>query len=109
MKHSTLVALMAIHDSDPARTRSDRETLQKLFGLTDVALVNKPVERVISFEEAAKRLNRTTRTVHLLARRGMLRKARMPGCTRCAGVLASDMDALLASMAGGPERELEGG
>lgn len=40
MKHSTLVVLMAIHDSDPARTRSDRETLQKLFGLTDVALVS---------------------------------------------------------------------
>lgn len=98
MKNSTLVALMAIHDSDPARTRSDRETLQKMFGLTDVAFVSKPVERVISFEEAAKRLNRTTRTVHLLARRGRLRKARMPGCTRCAGALTSDLDNLLAKM-----------
>jgi hypothetical protein len=49
MKHSTLVALMAILDSDPARTRSDREKLQKLFGLTDVAVVSKPVDHVISF------------------------------------------------------------
>ncbi len=98
MKHSTLVALMAIYDSDPARTSSDRETLQKLFGLSDSAVVSKPVERVISFVDAAKRLNRTTRTIHLLARRGVLRKARMPGCTRAAGVLVSDLDALLASM-----------
>lgn len=99
MNHSTVMALMANHDSDPAWTRSDREKLQKLFGLTDVALVSKPVERVISFEEAAKRLNRTFRTVHLLARRGRLSKARIPGCTRCAGVLSSDLDALFAGMA----------
>ena len=98
MKHSTLVALMAIYDSDPARTQSDRETLQKLFGLSDSAVVSKPVERVVSFVEAAKRMNRTPRALHLLARQGRLRKAKLPGGIRAAGVLASDLDALLASM-----------
>ena len=98
MRHSTLVALMAIYDSDPARTQSDRETLQKLFGLSDGAVANKPVERVVSFVEAAKRMNRTPRALHLLARQGRLRKAKLPGGTRAAGVLASDLDALLASM-----------
>ncbi|MEI7902059.1 MAG: hypothetical protein WCK89_17540 [bacterium] len=57
MRHSTLVALMAIYGSDPARTRSNRETLQKLFGLTDNAVASKPAERVVCFAEAAKRLS----------------------------------------------------
>ena len=98
MKTATLTALRAIYDSDPARTRADREALLKTLGLTDGPEAARPVDKLVAFEEAAKRLNRTTRTVHLLARRGVLRKARMPGCTRCAGVLASDLDALLAGM-----------
>jgi hypothetical protein len=35
----------------------------------------------------------------MMARRGVLRKAKLPGGTRCAGVLASDLDRLLAAMA----------
>ena len=98
MKNSTLVAMKAIYDSDPARTRSDRETLQKLLGLSDGTVACKPAERVICFEEVAKRLNRSSRSIHMLARQGILRKAKLPGCNRAAGVLASDLDALLASM-----------
>ena len=98
MKTATLTALRAIYDSDPARTRADREALLKTLGLTDGPEVARPVDKLVAFEEAAKRLNRTTRTVHLLARRGVLRKAKMPGGVRCAGVLASDLDALLANM-----------
>ena len=98
MKTTTLTAMRAIYESDPARTRADREALMKTLGLTDGPEAARPVDKLVAFEEAAKRLNRTTRTVHLLARRGVLRKARMPGCTRCAGVLASDLDALLANM-----------
>ncbi|HNX36711.1 MAG TPA: hypothetical protein PKM57_18975 [Kiritimatiellia bacterium] len=98
MKTTTLTAMRAIYESDPARTRADRELLLKTLGLTDCQEAARPAEKLVAFEEAAKRLNRTTRTVHLLARRGVLRKARMPGCTRCAGVLASDLDTLLANM-----------
>jgi hypothetical protein len=98
MKTTTLTAMRAIYDSDPARTRADRELLMKTLGLTDGAEAARPADKLVAFEEAAKRLNRTTRTVHLLARRGVLRKAKMPSGVRCAGVLASDLDALLANM-----------
>ncbi len=98
MKTTTLTAMRAIYESDPARTRADREALLKTLGLAESQEAARPAEKLVAFEEAAKRLNRTTRTVHLLARRGVLRKARMPGCTRCAGVLASDLEALLANM-----------
>ena len=98
MKTTTLTAMRAIYESDPARTRADKELLMKTLGLMDGVEAARPADKLVAFEEAAKRLNRTTRTVHLLARRGVLRKAKMPGCTRCAGVLASDLDALLANM-----------
>lgn len=98
MKTTTLTAMRAIYESDPARTRADREALLKTLGLMDGAESARPADKLVAFEEAAKRLNRTTRTIHLLARRGVLRKARMPGGVRCAGVLASDLDALLANM-----------
>ncbi len=98
MKTTTLTAMRAIYESDPARTRADRELLLKTLGLADCQEAARPADKLVAFEEAAKRLNRTKRTVHLLARRGVLRKAKMPGGVRCAGVLASDLDALLANM-----------
>ena len=98
MKTATLTALKAIYESDPVRNRSDREVLIKLFGLDVVGDVRKPLDRVLSFSDAAARLHRTTRTVHLLVRRGVLRKARMPGSQRACGVLASDFDKFLESM-----------
>ena len=101
MKTTTLTAMKAIYESDPARTRADRELLMKTLGLDDGKGAEKPADRVVGFAEAARRLNRTPRAVHLLARRGALRKAKMPGGVRCAGVLASDLDALLAGMVGG--------
>jgi len=101
MKTSTLVAIKAIFESDPARTSADRQMLLRTLGLEEPGEPCRPADKVVSFEEAAKRLNRTTRTVHLLARRGALRKAKMPGCVRCAGVLASDLEALLVRMVEG--------
>ena len=106
MKTTTLTALKAIYDSDPARTRGDREMLLKTLGLSDGTPVGKPADKVIGFEEAAQRLNRTPRAVHLLARRGVLRKAKLPGGIRAAGVLASDLDALLAGMVEGGSLEV---
>ena len=66
MKTTTLTAMRAIYESDPARTRADRELLLKTLGLTDCQEAARPAEKLVAFEEAAKRLNRTTRTVHLL-------------------------------------------
>lgn len=98
MKPSQLVALRAVYDNDPCRTRADREALLRAFGLTANGNGSEPADKLISFAEAAARLNRSPRSIHLLARRGVLRKARLPGFTRCSGVLASDLDKLLAGM-----------
>ena len=103
MKTTTLTAMRAIYESDPARTRADRESLLKTLGLAEGCSAARQAEKLIGFEEAARRLNRTPRAVHLLARRGVLRKAKLPGGIRAAGVLASDLDALLANMVEGGE------
>ena len=101
MKTTTLTAMRAIYESDPARTRADREALLKTLGLAEGCSAARQAEKLIGFEEAALRLNRTPRAVHLLARRGVLRKAKLPGGIRAAGVLESDLEKLLAGMVEG--------
>jgi len=100
MKNATLVACKAILESDPVRNRADREALLRALGM-DEALPERPAEKILSFEEAASRLNRTERSIHYLARRGVIRKAKLPGYTRASGVLASDLDKLLKAAGGG--------
>lgn len=108
MKSSTLTALRAILEADPARSHADRDTLMRTLGLNANSNEAGPADMLVSFEDAAVRLNRSPRSIHLLARRGVLRKAKLPGFQRCSGVLASDIDKLLAGMVAekiGGERE----
>jgi len=100
MKTATLTAIRAVYESDPARSKDDRETLLRTLGLTEGTRAPAPCERMVSFEEAAERLNRTPATVHTLARRGILHKVVLPGFQRASGVLASDLENLLKSSAG---------
>jgi hypothetical protein len=97
MKTQTLVAMKAILESDPVRTKSDRAELQRALGLDEDAK-NATVtrERIVSFAEAADRLACTKRTLHNIVYRGGLTKVRLPGVTKAHGFLASDIDALLA-------------
>lgn len=99
MRSSTLVAIKAVFDSDPARSLADREIFLRTLGLTGGAKTDEPGEKILSFEDAAKRIGRTKATVHLLAKRGVLKKILFPGSTRCAGVLASDLDSFLKNSA----------
>jgi hypothetical protein len=98
MRTTTLTAMKAIYDSDPARTRSDKIQLLRTLGLEEEAMVaeKKQPDRVLSFREAAKRLNRTPVTLHMLARRGAFKKVLFPGSTRCAGIRESDIERLLS-------------
>ena len=98
MKNTTLTAMKAIYDSDPARTRGDKIQLLRTLGLEEEAMVaeKKQPDRVLSYDEAAKRLNRTKVTLHMLARRGAFKKVLFPGSTRCAGIRESDIERLLA-------------
>ena len=52
-------------------------------------------ERILSRAEVARRFNKTDRTVDQWARRGVLRKVRLPGSSRAVGFRASEVDALL--------------
>ncbi len=98
MKNTTLTAMKAIYDSDPARTRGDKIQLLRTLGLEEEAMVaeKKQPDRVLSFREAAKRINRSTVTLHEIARRGGFTKVIFPGSKRCAGIRESDVERLLA-------------
>jgi hypothetical protein len=93
MKSQTLVALAAILQSDPVRTERDRAELLKTLGVETGAA---PADRLLTFAQAAERLGRGVRIIHTLAARGALKKYTLPGGVRCAGVRASDIDALLS-------------
>lgn len=97
MKNSTLVAIKAVLDSDPPRTRTERETLLRTLGLDTGEVKAKEDDRIVSFGEAAQRLACTRRTLHNIVDRGGLNKVRFPGSTKARGFLASDIDALLAN------------
>jgi hypothetical protein len=94
MKTATLVALKAIVDSDPARSESDRTELRRILGLAETT--EAPSDKLLTFAQGAARLGRGKRIIHTLAARGVLKKYKMPGGVRCAGVRASDIDALLS-------------
>jgi hypothetical protein len=51
---------------------------------------------MLSFQEAAKRINRTKVTLHMLARRGAFKKTLFPGSTRCAGIRESEVERLMS-------------
>jgi hypothetical protein len=94
MKTSTLVALKAILLSDPVRTHADRDQLMRTLGLAE-GPAKVPPDRIIPIEEAAARLNRTKRSLHHLARQGVLKKFKIPGISRSCGVRESDLNALI--------------
>jgi|688.fasta_scaffold954400_1 hypothetical protein len=94
MKTATLTALRAILESDPPRSEKDRTELLATLGVETGAA---PADRLLTFAQAAERLGRGVRIIHTLAARGVLKKFCLPGGQRCAGVRASDIDALLSS------------
>ena len=101
MKSSTLVALRAILESDPPKSDKDRVELLNMLGIGTQP--DAPRDKILSFEDAAKRVGRSKRVIHLLARRGVLRKATFPGGQRAAGVRESDLVTLLERMGAGVE------
>jgi hypothetical protein len=98
MKTATLVALKAILEADPVRTHTDREQLMRTLGLAE-GPAQVPPDRIIPIEEAAARLNRTKRSLHQLARKGAIKKFKIPGLIRACGVRESDLNALIRGAA----------
>jgi hypothetical protein len=102
---TTLEAIKAILRSDPSVSEAERKRLLNILrkGL-DAEVKPKPTEQpaapvVVSYANAAARSNRSVRSIHQLCKQGLLSKCKLPGRTRAAGVLESELNALIAGSA----------
>ena len=96
MKQGTLVAIRAVIESDPPKSDKDRVEVLNALGLGTEP--DAPHDKLISFEDVAKRLGRSKRAVFMLARRGVIPRATFPGSQRAAGVRESDLQKLIEKM-----------
>lgn len=100
MNTQTLAGIAALIRADP--TVDTREGARLLAFLrqggspTTQQVVTSP-QRVIQRAEAARLLDRSLRYVDGIARRGLVRRVKMPGQKRAMGVRADDLNALIES------------
>jgi hypothetical protein len=98
MLATTRDAVRSILKTDPTLAAADRERL--FAALADRASTEAerpaPAPRIVSYSEAADRFACTPKHLHRLCAQGVLRKVRLPGRTRCRGILESDLSAVLA-------------
>ena len=103
MLDTTVDAVKAILRSDPTVGPGDRSHLLMLLRKgADSAKPHPatPTEpRLLRRAEAAQRLSVSLRTVDKLGASGALKKRKLPGRTRAAGFLESDVTALVAGKA----------
>lgn len=100
MLSTTVKAVRAIIEADPTCTTRDRRTFLAMLRNGSVAMLpaTPPGEpRLLRRAEAARRLGCSIRLVDRLARDGTLPKRRLPGRQRGAGILESDLVALLVA------------
>lgn len=97
MSNATLAGVMAALAADPARTRKEREALQR--ALVQVGSADRG-DCLLTMAEAARRLNRSKTSVHSFARRGILRKVRLPGFRQNSGIMRSEIERLAEYIAG---------
>lgn len=99
--------IRADQDAD-ARTKARLIALIKSNGGAPAEQANKPTApKVCTRAEAARQLGRSLRLVDSLARRGLIRRVKLPGQTRALGLRADDVGALVESstVAAGGEAE----
>lgn len=100
LNRATSAGIMAMIRADQdadARTKAHLLALIRNGG-TSADQVNKPsAPRVVTRAEAARQLGRSLRLVDSLARRGLLRRVKLPGQTRALGLRADDVAALVES------------
>lgn len=97
MKSSTLVAVRAIVQADAPRTQKDKDELLAALGLNGANGKQENADRIVSFDEASRRLSCSKRALHNWVSKGVIQKVKFPGATRARGFLASDIDALLTA------------
>lgn len=97
MRAETLAGILMALAADPARTRRDREALHR--ALVETGNADRE-DAPVSCAEAARMMNRSRSTVHAFARRGILRKVRLPGLSQHSGFMRSDIGRLAEYIAG---------
>ena len=99
MLATTLQIVKCGLQADPSLTPADRTRLMAV--LRNGASAVKPetsserVARIIRRREAAERLSCSLRSIDKLAASGVLPKRKLPGRKRAAGILESDLNALI--------------
>lgn len=107
MKSATKTALVAIINGDTTIDTATAAHLLKIIqqgriepSASTVKLEQKKMlglgRKVYTRKEAAQILGRSPRYIDMLARQGLLEKPIFPGRQRSIGILASDLDKLLA-------------
>jgi hypothetical protein len=102
MLQSTLDTAKALLKTDQTLTVTDRQqlvTLLRSHGRSNPEKTTSapPEVRLVRRAEVARRLGLSLRSVDNLAKSGVLRKVRLPGRTRSAGIRESDLVTLIST------------
>jgi hypothetical protein len=92
-----VVAMFRADDSIEPRERSRLIALLKNGGTTAEQTSRMTAPKVVQRAEAARMLGRSLRLVDSLARRGLLRRVKLPGQQRALGLRADDVQNLVES------------
>jgi len=100
MLSTTLQAVRAVLTADPSVNLPFRNRLLSLMRqgpevLKSAATVPAEV-RIIRRAQVARRMDRSMRSVDLLAKEGILRKIKLPGRSRACGFLESEIEGVIA-------------
>ena len=86
--------------ADPSLSVSERTHLLKLLrGQRETHVPAAPESpRILRRRQVAERLGRSLRSVDLLSKQRILHKVKLPGRTRAAGFMSTEIDRLLAEV-----------
>lgn len=103
---ATINAAKALFMADPTASReAKREMLALLEARPGNADEPKP-EKIIGIREAASRLSKTPKTVHLYCKMGLLQKAKFGAQSRASGIFESSLENLLSAPQTIPARKV---
>ncbi len=95
MQTTTLEIVRSALKADPSLAPAERQDILAALRNRDRE-PGQPADRLLRPAEVARILGRSVRSVHMLARDGVLRKVSFPGRARAAGFRQSDVLALLS-------------
>jgi hypothetical protein len=101
MQNTTIDLLKAALKADPSVTPVERGRIVAFLrngsAKTQPSAMPSRPSGIIRPAQAARRLDRSVRSVHLLCSQGLLEKVKFPGRKRCAGISSASLEALLAN------------